>query len=148
MTGRPFKPRALGEIAIRCTDMDAMIAFYRDVVGLEPMPRGRFDGIQFFRIAESYGGHTAVMALFHQSVCRPGIHPTETPPETGAKSSLHHLALSLGFDEQTRAIAWFDVQQIPYRIERFGWVGWRGVFLRDPEGNTIELVAYDASMRD
>ena len=30
---RGFTVRALGEIAIRCRDFDAMIAFYRDVIG-------------------------------------------------------------------------------------------------------------------
>lgn len=34
---RGFSIRALGEIANRCIDLDAMVAFYRDVIGLEPM---------------------------------------------------------------------------------------------------------------
>jgi len=148
LTDRPFKPRALGEIAIRCADMDAMVAFYRDVVGLEPLPHGESDGIFFFRIADGYAGHTAVLALFRHDAGRPDLHPTgAAKPATGAGSSLHHFALSLGFDEQTQAIAWFDANAIPYRIERFDWVGWRGVFLRDPEGNTVELVAFDERMR-
>ena len=29
--------RGLGEIATRCVDCSAMVAFYRDVIGLEPM---------------------------------------------------------------------------------------------------------------
>ncbi len=30
---------------------------------------------------------------------------------------------------------------ISYKIENFGWTGWRGVFLTDPDGNTVELVS-------
>ena len=28
-----------------------------------------------------------------------------------------------------------------FDIGHFDWIGWRGVFLKDPEGNTVELVA-------
>ena len=34
---RGFRIRALGEIAIRCRDIEAMTVFYRDVIGLEPL---------------------------------------------------------------------------------------------------------------
>ena len=43
---------------------------------------------------------------------------------------------------------WLDRQAIPYRVETFSWIGWRGVFLTDPDGNTVELVAYEASLLD
>ncbi|HHB81319.1 MAG TPA: VOC family protein, partial [Aliiroseovarius sp.] len=63
----PFKPRALGEIAIRCADMDTMVAFYRDVIGLDVINDGHRSGITFLRIGEQgsgFGGHTPVIALF------------------------------------------------------------------------------------
>jgi hypothetical protein len=50
--------------------------------------------------------------------------------------------------DQTRAIAWYEEIGQPYRIETFGWVGWRGVFTADPDGNTVELVAYDETLLD
>ncbi len=43
---------------------------------------------------------------------------------------------------------WYDQIDQPYRVEQFGWVGWRGIFTQDPEGNTVELVAYDAAILD
>ena len=39
----------LGEIALRVTDLAAMRAFYRDVVGLEEWREG--DGFVFFKVA-------------------------------------------------------------------------------------------------
>jgi hypothetical protein len=30
--------------------------------------------------------------------------------------------------------------------DRFPWIGWRGVFARDPEGNSVEFVSDDASV--
>jgi catechol 2,3-dioxygenase-like lactoylglutathione lyase family enzyme len=146
---RGFEVRALGEIAIRCDDLAPMIAFYEDVIGLDRMSGNADTGIVFFRIAEGFGGHTSVLALFDKTTDpRPGLHPTSPKaPETGARSSLHHIALSLPFAEQDAAMRWYDRQGIPYRVERFGWVGWRGVFAQDPEGNTVELVAFHPSLK-
>ena len=150
MTRPPFTIRALGEIAIRCDDVARMAAFYGDVLGLEPMPGNAAPGITFFRIAEGFGGHTQILALFDKALTpRPGLHSVgQQAPETGARSSLHHIALSLPFAEQDAVIAWLRTQGLPVRVEHFGWVGWRGVFTEDPEGNTVELVAFDASLKD
>ncbi|MDE0346503.1 MAG: VOC family protein [Boseongicola sp.] len=148
MTERGFRVRGLGEIAIRCDDLERMTSFYSDVLGLERMEGNVAEGIVFFRVAEGFAGHTQVLALFDkQHVSRPGRHPTGMEaPATGASSSLHHLALSLPYGEQEAVMSWYEAQGLPYRVETFGWVGWRGVFTEDPEGNTVELVAYDGSL--
>ncbi len=150
MTDRGFHPRALGEIAIRCADMGAMVDFYENVIGLECLTGDHNSAITFFRIAEGYGGHTQVLALFHNTAApRPGLHQAGAEkPKTGADSSLHHIALSLPFAEQEAVMRWYDEIDQPYRVEQFGWIGWRGIFTEDPEGNTVELVAYDPSMLD
>lgn len=147
---RKFKPRALGEIAIRCADMASMVSFYEDVIGLTRLSGDHRSDITFFKISEGFGGHTTVLALFlHSASPRPGLHPSgPNAPATGAGSSLHHIALSLPFEEQDAVMAWYDSIGQPYRIEHFGWVGWRGIFTEDPEGNTVELVAYDPALLD
>lgn len=134
---RGFRVRALGEIAIRCGDVRRMEAFYRDVIGLPVLSGGRRDGIVFFALGESYGGHTAVLALFADD----GAFPESCPPRAGARSSLHHLALTVDRDEQAAVMAWYDRQGLAYTVQEFDWIGWRGVFTADPEGNTVELVA-------
>lgn len=139
---RGFQVRALGEIAIRCHDFAAMVAFYRDVLGLDVLKDGNSDGIQFFRLGESYGGHTAVLALFRYDAAQRRVHPDAlSAPVTGAGSSLHHLALAVDASEQDAVMAWYDQQGLDYRVEEFPWIGWRGIFTTDPEGNTVELVA-------
>ncbi|MEM6905642.1 MAG: VOC family protein [Pseudomonadota bacterium] len=130
MAERAFKIHALGEVAIRCHDRAAMERFYGEVIGLEIMSR-RDMGITFFHIAEGVAGHTSVLALFEDAEA----------PVTGERSSLHHLALSLPWAEQESAIGWYEEIGQPYRIQDFPWIGWRGVFTEDPEGNTVELVA-------
>ncbi len=149
MTDRGFRVRGLGEIAIRCDDVGRMTAFYGDVLGLEQMEGNVTEGIVFFRIADGFGGHTQVLALFDKQYgSQPDLHPTGIEsPATGASSSLHHLAFSLPFGEQEAVMSWYEAEGLPYRVETFGWVGWRGVFTEDPEGNTVELVAFDGSVK-
>lgn len=142
---RDFTVRALGEVAIRCADLEAMVAFYEDILGLERLRGNASEDIVFFRFGESFGGHTQVLALFRavaDAMAEPRPGPVHAP-ETGARSSLHHLALSLPFAEQEAAMRWYDARQISYTVQHFDWVGWRGVFAKDPEGNTVELVAFD-----
>ena len=147
---RGFRPRALGEVAIRCRDLPAMVRFYEEVLGLERLAGGPRSSIVFFSFGESHGGHTAVLALFARDASgRPGLHPVSAEaPLAGARSSLHHLALALPAAEQEAAVAWLRARGLPCRVERFGWIGWRGVFTEDPDGNTVELVAHDPSFRD
>ncbi len=142
MFQKGFTVRALGEIAIRCIDLDAMVAFYRDVIGLEPMNDPENGDIVFFRIAEGFAGHTAVLALFRHDIEGAGNTRAGTePPASGPGSSLHHLALSLPWEEQDAVIAWYETLGREYHVETFPWVGWRGVFTKDPDGNSVELVA-------
>lgn len=142
----PFRPSAIGEVAIRCADLDAMAAFYRDVIGLEHLSGTPADGIIFLKVADGVAGHTTVLALFHPSAGREEQHPRGTaPPATGARSSLHHIAFSMPVEVQDVAIDWLAVNGVEHRTQVFDWIGWRGVFLTDPEGNTVELVAHDRS---
>ncbi|MEL7464921.1 MAG: VOC family protein [Pseudomonadota bacterium] len=138
---RGFTVSALGEIAIRCSDFEGMTAFYRDVVGLSVLPGGYSDGIVFFDLGPGYGGHTSVLALFRHDAGRADLHPQDGQPVSGARSSLHHIALTVDAAEQKAVIAWYERLGLDYRVEDFDWIGWRGVFTTDPEGNTVELVA-------
>ncbi len=144
MQERGFKVRALGEIAIRVRDMDIMVAFYRDILGLEILSRRDGDRIVFFRICDGFAGHTAVLALFRDD----GGEGDEVIPtdQRRPQSSLHHLALTVSHDEQDAAVEWYEANDIVCRVQTFPWIGWRGVFVSDPEGNTVELVAYNAAL--
>lgn len=126
--GGGFAPRALGEVAIRCRNLPTMERFYGEVLGL-PLLARRPGGITFFRVAQGFGGHVAVVALFEDAAHGPG------------PGALHHLALTVTPHDQARAADWFRRLGIACRFEEFPWIGWRGLFLSDPEGNVVELVA-------
>lgn len=128
----------LGEIALRVHDLDEMQSFYEEVVGLELMRR--FDRSAFFEIAPGFGGHTQILALFDRSG-----RADYTPPER-ARSTLDHLAFEIPLsaieDERERLAS----NGIDVRETTFEWVQWRSLFFHDPEGNHVELVAYDPSI--
>ena len=130
--------KALGEIALCVKDLDTMQQFYAEVIGLELMQR--FPQAAFFKIAEGYGGHTQILALFDRSQTA-GYQSVEA--ET---STVDHFAFAI-------ALADFDSEK--RRLEQLGlkvtttehaWVHWRSLYVRDPEGNLVELVCYDESV--
>jgi len=136
--GRRTAVRGLGEIAFRVNNLDAMQKFYEEVIGLPLMTR--VPNCAFFKIADGYGGHTQVLALFDRSES-PGYRGTDA-----ATSSIDHIAFEIPLadfaDELTR------LKGLGLRVEtaEHAWVHWRSLYVSDPEGNQVELVCYDASV--
>ncbi len=131
--------KGLGEIALRVADLDAMQRFYQDAIGLTLMKR--FEKAAFFRIAEGYGGHTQVLALFDRSAEAGSLRPNP------ATTTVDHLAFEIARDD-------FDFHK--RRLEQLGleveatvhaWVHWRSLYVRDPEGHQVEFVCYDATAK-
>jgi catechol-2,3-dioxygenase len=125
--------RALGEVALRVNDLDEMQAFYGDVIGLELIKR--FPQAAFFRIADGYAGHTAVLALFDR----------DSRVEQ-ARSTVDHLAFTIELA---------DYEYEKRRLEGLGhavttathdWVHWRSLYVVDPDGNTVEFVCFDPAV--
>ncbi len=110
-----------------------MTAFYRDIVGLEIIEGDYSDSIVFLKVAGGFGGHTQVVALFAAGAGE--------DPAAGAESSLHHLALTVRHEDLGPARAWYRENGIATREASHPWIGWDSVYVSDPEGNTVELVA-------
>ncbi|HEV8066474.1 MAG TPA: VOC family protein [Planctomycetaceae bacterium] len=130
--------RGLGEVALRVADLDGMQKFYQDVIGLELLRR--FDRAAFFRLAEGFGGHTQVLALFDR---------TTDPSFVGlnaATTTFDHLAFEIDlvdFENERRRLS---ERGLAVTTAMHGWVHWRSLYVDDPEGNTVELVCYDPSV--
>ncbi len=131
VSARPI--RLLGELALRVNDLAKMVAFYRDVVGLEVWRE--YADCVFFRIADGVEGHPQTLVLFDRNV------------EVGReRSTIDHFAFVIGledYDERRRQLERLGVQVRPKEFPRFHW---RSLFIADPEGNTVEFVCYDASV--
>ena len=141
---KPERPiKALGEIALRVKNMQAMQEFYEDVIGLELMRR--FENIVFFKVAPGFEGHTQVLVLFAESLSPD--HTSSTFSGLNAHTTtLHHIAF---------AISRADFASEKERLEQLGlqvetreheWAHWRSLYIPDPEGNLVELVCYDESV--
>ena len=127
--------RALGEIALRVKDLDSMQRFYEEVIGLELMRK--FPHAVFFKIAEGYGGHTQILALFDRT------QDTGYQGVESEKSTVDHFAFTIPlteFDGEKRRLEQLGLN---VRTAEHAWVHWRSLYVRDPEGNIVELVCYD-----
>ena len=146
MTERNFAVRALGEIVLRVRDLEGMEAFYRDVIGLEVLRRFGGDAV-FFRIGEGYGGHTTTLVLFGENwPSNREQHAWEG--HDVRNTTLHHFALTIALEDYEGALAGFEARGVPFNVSTYPWVGWRSIHVQDPEGNCVELVAYDAGVLD
>ena len=136
MTQRRIK--GLGEIALSVHDLDAMQRFYEQVIRLEVLRR--FDQAVFFKLAEGFGGHTQVLALFDRSA-QPGYSGLNA-----ATTTVDHIAFEIeqaDFDAEVKRL-----QDMGLAVEtaEHAWVHWRSLYVDDPEGNTVELVCYDSTV--
>ena len=130
--------RGLGEIALRVNDLNAMQKFYEEIIGLPLMTR--VPNCAFFKIAEGYGGHTQVLALFDRSES-PGYHGTDA-----ATSTIDHIAFEIplaDFADEKKRLKALGLQ---VETAEHAWVHWRSLYVTDPEGNQVELVCYDESV--
>jgi len=134
MNNQNRRVKGLGEVSIQVRDLNAMHKFYEEVVGLEVIRQE--DEYVFFKVAEGYGGHTQNLALFEAS-------NTLNPQE----STLHHIALNVALED-------FETEKM--RLEGLGlkvnatvheWLHVRSMYFYDPEGNHLEFVAYDETVR-
>jgi len=130
--------RGLGEIALRVNNLDVMQKFYEEVIGLPLMTR--VPNCAFFKIADGFGGHTQVLALFDRS---------GTPAYRGtnaATSTIDHIAFEIAladFADERRRLEALGLQ---VETAEHAWVHWRSLYVTDPEGNQVVLVCYDESV--
>jgi catechol 2,3-dioxygenase len=134
MDRTPAVIHGLGEVALRVLDLERMTRFYQEVVGLELWLR--FEDGAFFRIADGFGGHTRVLALFDRRTRDPVAPRAEA-------STLDHVAFEISADAYALERARLEQLGLAVRTRAFPDLHWRGLFFSDPEGNTVEFVCYD-----
>lgn len=122
--------KALGEIALKVTDLNKMQKFYEEVIGLTLMKR--FDKIVFFRIAEGFEGHTQILALFDRDMT-----------VTQERTTLDHIAFTISLADFKKEKIRLEHCGVKVRLAEHKWVHWRSLYVLDPEGNTVEFVCYD-----
>ena len=120
-----IKASRLLHVSLLVADLDRARAFYEGVLALEPSPARpamSFDGIWYDLGA----------AQIHL-ICLPNPDPVEGRPAHGGRD--RHTALAVtGWEELKNKL---DAEGIAYTLSRSGR---RALFLRDPDGNALELI--------
>jgi len=132
------KIKALGEIALRVNNLDAMQGFYQDIIGLELMRR--FPDSAFFKIADGYGGHTQILALFDRR------KQSDYSGLSAARTTVDHLAFTIAREDFDYERARLEALGCKLTFANHDWVHWRSLYVHDPEGNNVELVCYDPTV--
>ena len=138
MVGTEKTIRGLGEFAFRVDDLETMQKFYKEVIGLKLLKS--FPQSAFFEVAQGYGGHTQVLALFDRSTA------PDYPGLSSEKSTVDHIAFEISladFDSEKERLEHLGLQ---VDTTEHSWVHWRSLYVTDPEGNLVELVCYDKSV--
>jgi catechol 2,3-dioxygenase len=145
-SANPIQPLGVGEVVLRVGDIHRSIRFYRDILGLS-LIRILHDAIAFMRVADGVAGHTQIIGLFDQKwVSSRAGHAWEGCAP--GSSTLHHFAIEIKLDAFEDVLAYLTNQGLQPNTSTHPWIGWRSIYVSDPDGHTVEFVCYDGSIHD
>ncbi len=81
-----------------------------------------------------------MLALFDRTA-EPG-HAGLNP----ATTTVDHLAFEIDLADYDAELARLTSLGLPVETATHAWVKWRSIYVRDPEGNQVELVCFDDSV--
>ena len=141
---KPYRRvKGLGEVSIRVKDLDTMHRFYEEVVGLEVLRRD--ESFVFFKIADGYAGHSQNLALFE--VANRSFLENKSPELNPEGTTLHHIALNIALEDYESEVQRLEGLGLKVQATEHAWLHVRSLYFSDPEGNSLELVCYDESVR-
>ena len=133
----------LGEVSLRVRDLDAMSKFYEEVVRLDVLRRD--ESFVFFKIAEGYGGHAQILALFDATDL--GFLENKSPELKPEATTLHHIALNVALEDFASEKMRLEDSGLKVEATVHEWLHVRSLYFSDPEGNRLEFVVYDETVR-
>jgi len=130
--------RGLGEVNLWVKDVEEMRRFYVDVLGLTPIHESRIH--IFLKVADGYEGHPQVVALFDSK-----FEGVDVKPDI-RRSTLNHVAFEIplrSYELEKRRLKKAGVR-VNEQLHRAAH--WRSIYFHDPDGNQVELVAFDKNL--
>ena len=134
--------KGLGEVSIRVKNLDRMDRFYEEVVGLDVLRRD--ESFVFFKIAEGYGGHSQILALFDAT--NRGFLESKSPDLNPDETTLHHIALNISLEDYETEKERLQGLGLKVQATEHEWLHVRSLYFSDPEGNLLEFVCYDENV--
>jgi len=126
--GVPLKVQELGHVSLFVKDLEASIRFYRDILGLRDVGRGKNGRIAFF----SAGPHHHDLSI---EVAR-----ADGPERPRGAPGLYHIAFQVGTTREALDAARRGVET--HGLTPFGEMDGKesaSFSIRDPDGHEIEL---------
>lgn len=139
-------PRGLGEVVLRVRDMPRALGFYRDILGLSLL-HAFDDRIAFLKVASGFEGHDRIVGLFRSDQPSNRAETDWAAPDPSAPT-LHHFALEIALSDYQPALDALTLAGFEPNTYEHRWIGWRSIYVTDPDGNIVELVAVDPAIRD
>jgi catechol 2,3-dioxygenase-like lactoylglutathione lyase family enzyme len=122
----------LAEVVLNVRDAARAVAFYGGLLGLERItPEGQ-PGPMFFRAGQATDRVPSLLVLVPLS---PGTQHFQEP------RTLHHLALTIPADAFDAARATLTDAGVEVRDGKHPVLPVRTMYVRDPDGNEVELIA-------
>ena len=128
----------IAEVGLRVKDLAQMVGFYQEVLGLEIVrayPKHVFLKAGELDSPLGRGGHPQLLVLFDRDL-RLEIDLT----------TLDHLAFEIPLDEfetERMRLPGMGLEFVEKTwSSEYAWLRARSLFFDDPEGNTVELIAY------
>lgn len=143
MNKSEHRVKGLGEVSIRVKNLPVMHKFYEEVIGLEVLERSESE--TFFRIADGYGGHSQNLALFDAS--NRMFLENKSLNLNFEETTLHHIALNIALEDFEAEKKRLESLGLKVNATTHEWIHVRSMYFSDPEGNLLEFVSYDASVK-
>ena len=137
----PIMPLGIGEVVVRVADLRRAIAFYRDILGFQ-LIRVLHDAIAFMRVADGVAGHTQIIGLFSKDWQSSRSGQTWDGAES-RWSTLHHFAVEISCDDYDNVLEYLTQQGLEPNIANHSWIGWKSIYVSDPDEHTVEFVCFD-----
>ncbi len=128
--------RGLAEIVLMVKDVPAAVRFYEGVLGLERISPDTLPGPVFLRAG------AAGAALPQQIVLVP--RPAEAPelPADRRQRSMHHIGLEIAAADLAAERARLEGLGFEVRTGQHPFLTVEAIYVDDPDGNEVELVAW------
>ncbi len=129
------KVLGLTEVVIWVHDMEKSLSFYRDILGLEVMFQPDTRGAVFLKAGDS------TTKVPQQIVLVP--LPTDAPefPTDRTRRTLHHIGIELSKEDFEVEESRLKSMGLELRYGQHPFLPLKGLYLDDPDGNEVELIA-------
>jgi catechol 2,3-dioxygenase len=127
--------RGLAEVVIFVEDVGRSLVFYRDVLGLNVMAQPDARGAVFLQAGP------ASLECPQQIVLVPRPRDAPAPGSQRTQRVLHHIGVEIAAEDFERERTRLEQLGFDVRLGKHPFLPLRGMYIDDPDGNEVELIA-------